>query len=66
MRTYFLNDLLRGDVDDAHLAGHVHVVVLGDVEAGRSQTVTVQDGTNVLTVSKGQQGCEKTQDWSCL
>ena len=30
--TDLLNDLLWGHINYAHLAGHVHVVVLGDIE----------------------------------
>ena len=37
--TYFVNDLSRVDVVDADFGGHHQDVVLGDVEAGRPQSV---------------------------
>ena len=56
---YLLYDVLRLDVDDAHLARHVHQVVLRYVEARRSQPVAVEDRADVTTVGERQERCSR-------
>jgi hypothetical protein len=48
--------LLGRDVEDAHLGGHHHQAVVGDVVAGRAQAVAVQRGADHLTVGEGDGG----------
>ena len=49
------DDLALVNIDHAHLARHVHDVVVGDVEARRSQSVAVQDCADVATVGEREQ-----------
>ena len=54
-----LDDVLLLDVGHAHLAGHVHVARLGHVETRRTQTVAVEDRTNVPAVGERKQSCSQ-------
>ena len=44
------------DLHHAHLAGHDHAVVVGDVVAARPQAVAVEHGTDVVAVGKRDRG----------
>ena len=49
-------DVLRGDVQHAHLGGHDHHVVMGDVIARRAQAVPVQYRADDFAVGEGNGG----------
>ena len=48
--------VLDRDVEHAHLGGHHHQAVVGDVVAGRTQAVAVQGGAHDLAVGEGDGG----------
>lgn len=54
--THLLYDISAGKVNHANLAGHVHHVVLCDIESWRSQPIPVQDGSHIPSVTECQKG----------
>lgn len=56
---YLLYDILRVAICHSNFTGHVHKVVLGHAKSGWTQTISVQDGSNVTTISEGQQSWEE-------
>ena len=59
---YLLNDVFWGHINHTHFAGHVHVVRFSDVKPRRTKTISVQDGTDVTTISEGQKSYKQLQN----
>mmetsp|Transcript_6566 Transcript_6566/g.12307 ORF Transcript_6566/g.12307 Transcript_6566/m.12307 type:complete len:552 (-) Transcript_6566:949-2604(-) len=55
LQASLLLDGVRRRLHNAHFARHNHHVVVGDVETGRSQTVTVQHCPNVTSIGEAEQ-----------
>ena len=50
---HFAHDALLGHVEDADFRGHDHVILVGDHEAGRTQTVAVERRADLAPVGEG-------------
>ena len=50
METFFFHDMALVQIKDAHLGGEDQPSVIHHIISGRTQAVTVKDGTHYITV----------------
>ncbi len=53
MQAPLADDALLGDVEDAHLRGHDHQVIIRDEVAGGPQAIAIQGGADLAAVGEG-------------